>query len=71
VRSRRSSEGEHSLRILAILADLRATVRALHEGAFGTLEWLEERRCPKARGRFPIWIGDWAAAAKVLLVPSL
>ena len=53
------------------MADLRATVRALHEGAFGTLEWLEERPLSEGARAFSDLDQGLAASAKVLLVPAL
>jgi alcohol dehydrogenase len=52
------------------MADLRATVRALHEGAFGSLDWLEERPLSEGAQAFSDLDRGLAASAKVLLVPA-
>lgn len=52
------------------MADLRATVKALHEGAFGSLEWLEERPMSEGAKAFSDLHQGLAASAKVLLVPD-
>jgi threonine dehydrogenase-like Zn-dependent dehydrogenase len=50
-------------------ADLRATVRALHEGAFGDLTWVEERSLAEGARAFEELDRGRLAAAKVLLIP--
>jgi alcohol dehydrogenase len=50
-------------------ADLRATVRALHEGAFGDLAWVEERPLADGARAFRDLHDGTAAAAKILLRP--
>lgn len=52
------------------MADLRATVSALHEGAFGTLDWLEERPMSEGAQAFADLHEGVAASAKVLLRPA-
>ncbi|WP_118184466.1 galactitol-1-phosphate 5-dehydrogenase [Paraburkholderia phosphatilytica] len=53
------------------MADLRATVRALRERAFGTLEWLDERPLSEGARAFADLDRGLATSAKVLLVPAL
>jgi len=50
-------------------ADLRATVQALHEGAFGDLSWVEERGLADGGRAFKDLDRGRLAAAKVLLLP--
>ncbi len=50
-------------------ADLRATVAALHSGAFGGLEWVEERRLAEGAAAFADLDAGRSAAAKILLRP--
>jgi alcohol dehydrogenase len=50
-------------------ADLRATVAALAEGAFGDLSWVEERRLDEGQQAFLDLDQGRCAAAKVLLRP--
>jgi 2-desacetyl-2-hydroxyethyl bacteriochlorophyllide A dehydrogenase len=50
-------------------ADLRATVRALHGGAFGDLAWVEERPLAGGAQAFRDLHDGTAAAAKILLRP--
>ena len=50
-------------------ADLRATVRALHGGAFGDLAWVEERPLADGARAFRDLHDGTAAAAKILLRP--
>ena len=50
-------------------ADLRATVRALHGGAFGDLAWVEERPLAEGARAFRDLHDGNAAAAKILLRP--
>jgi alcohol dehydrogenase len=50
-------------------ADLRATVRALHDGAFGDLVWVEERPLAEGARAFRDLHDGTAAAAKILLRP--
>jgi alcohol dehydrogenase len=50
-------------------ADLRATVRALHGGAFGDLAWVEERPLADGARAFRDLHDGSAAAAKILLRP--
>jgi alcohol dehydrogenase len=50
-------------------ADLRATVRLLHEGAFGDLAWVEERPLAEGANAFRDLHEGRTAAAKVLLRP--
>jgi len=50
-------------------ADLRATARALHAGAFGDLAWVEERPLADGPHAFRDLHDGAAAAAKILLRP--
>lgn len=50
-------------------ADLRAAARALHEGAFGDLAWVEERPLAEGDRAFEDLHHGRAAAAKILLRP--
>jgi 2-desacetyl-2-hydroxyethyl bacteriochlorophyllide A dehydrogenase len=50
-------------------ADLQATVRALHDGAFGDLAWVAERRLADGARAFEDLDRGRLAAAKVLLIP--
>lgn len=50
-------------------ADLRATARALHAGAFGGLAWVEERPLADGARAFRDLHDGAAAAAKILLRP--
>jgi alcohol dehydrogenase len=50
-------------------ADLRATARALHEGAFGDLAWVEERPLADGARAFDDLHHGRSAAAKILLRP--
>jgi alcohol dehydrogenase len=50
-------------------ADLRATVAALAEGAFGDLSWVEERRLDEGQQAFLDLDQGRCASAKVLLRP--
>ncbi len=50
-------------------ADLRATVAALHAGAFGRLEWVEERTLAEGAAAFADLDAGRSAAAKILLRP--
>jgi len=50
-------------------ADLRAAVRALHEGAFGDLAWVEERSLAEGAQAFRDLDQGRAAAAKIVLRP--
>jgi alcohol dehydrogenase len=50
-------------------ADWRATVRALHEGAFGDLAWVEERPLADGAAAFRDLHEGRAAAAKIVLRP--
>jgi 2-desacetyl-2-hydroxyethyl bacteriochlorophyllide A dehydrogenase len=51
-------------------ADLRATVAALAAGAFGALEWVEERTLSAGAGAFADLDAGRSAAAKILLRPG-
>ena len=51
-------------------ADLRATVRALHDGAFGDLAWVEERPLADGARAFTDLDAGRAAAAKIVLLPQ-
>ncbi len=51
-------------------ADLRAAVRALHEGAFGSLDWVEERPLAEGARAFSDLHQGRAAAAKIVLRPQ-
>jgi alcohol dehydrogenase len=51
-------------------ADLRATVQKLHEGAFGDLSWVEERRMEEAPQAFNDLHHGRTPSAKVLLIPE-
>ncbi len=50
-------------------ADLRATVVALHGGAFGALEWVEERTLADGAAAFADLDAGRSGAAKILLRP--
>ncbi|HLX30844.1 MAG TPA: alcohol dehydrogenase catalytic domain-containing protein [Casimicrobiaceae bacterium] len=50
-------------------ADLRATARALHDGAFGDLGWVEERPLADGAAAFRDLQEGRAAAAKIVLRP--
>jgi alcohol dehydrogenase len=52
------------------MADLRATVTALHEGAFGSLAWLEQRPLTEGAQAFADLHAGLAKSSKVLLVPQ-
>ena len=51
------------------MADLRATARALHDGAFGDLAWVEERRLADGAAAFRDLHEGREAAAKIVLKP--
>ena len=51
-------------------ADLRATVKALHEGAFGELDWVEERPLKDGAQAFRDLDEGRTAAAKLILRPG-
>jgi 2-desacetyl-2-hydroxyethyl bacteriochlorophyllide A dehydrogenase len=51
------------------MADLRATVRAIAEGAYGSLDWIETRALADGAHAFADIDAGRAAAAKILLVP--
>jgi alcohol dehydrogenase len=50
-------------------SDLRAAARALHEGAFGSLDWVEDRPLSEGSRAFSDLHRGRAAAAKILLRP--
>jgi 2-desacetyl-2-hydroxyethyl bacteriochlorophyllide A dehydrogenase len=50
-------------------SDLRATARALHEGAFGDLAWVEERPLAEGAAAFHDLHEGRSAAAKIVLRP--
>jgi len=50
-------------------ADLRAAVRLLHEGAFGSLDWIETRRLEEGPKAFADIAAGNIASAKVVLLP--
>jgi 2-desacetyl-2-hydroxyethyl bacteriochlorophyllide A dehydrogenase len=50
-------------------ADLRATVAALHDGAFGDLAWVEERPLADGAAAFRDLAAGRSAAAKIVLRP--
>jgi alcohol dehydrogenase len=52
------------------MADLRATVQAIRDGAFGSLEWVESRPLAEGGRAFADIDAGRTAAAKILLVPS-
>jgi 2-desacetyl-2-hydroxyethyl bacteriochlorophyllide A dehydrogenase len=52
------------------MADLRATVNALHEGAFGALNWLEHRPLSEGAQAFADLHAGVAESSKVLLIPE-
>ncbi|MDR5784895.1 alcohol dehydrogenase catalytic domain-containing protein [Caballeronia sp. LZ065] len=52
------------------MADLRATVRALHEGAFGSLSWLEHRPLAEGAQAFMDLHAGRAKSSKILLIPE-
>ena len=51
------------------MADLRATVTGLHEGAFGDLGWVEERPLADGASAFLDLHEGKSAAAKIVLIP--
>lgn len=51
-------------------ADLRATVKALHEGAFGDLSWVETRDLADGGRAFADLDQGRSAAAKIVLTPA-
>lgn len=51
------------------MADLHATARALHEGAFGDLAWVEERPLAEGARAFDDLHHGRSAAAKIVLRP--
>jgi alcohol dehydrogenase len=51
------------------MADLRATVTGLHEGAFGDLSWVEHRPLADGAGAFADLHEGKSAAAKIVLLP--
>ncbi|SAL07203.1 dehydrogenase [Caballeronia calidae] len=52
------------------MADLRATVSALHQGAFGSLTWLEQRPLSEGAQAFADLHAGLAGSSKVLLIPT-
>ncbi|WP_321800012.1 alcohol dehydrogenase catalytic domain-containing protein [Caballeronia sp. J97] len=52
------------------MADLRATVGALHEGAFGALTWLEHRPLADGAQAFADLHAGLAKSSKILLIPE-
>ncbi len=50
-------------------ADLRATVKALHRGIFGDLDWVETRRLDDGAAAFNDLAEGRAASAKIVLLP--
>lgn len=50
-------------------ADLRSTINALSEGAFGDLTWVETRKLTEGAGAFRDLGNGCAAAAKLVLLP--
>jgi threonine dehydrogenase-like Zn-dependent dehydrogenase len=52
------------------MADLRATVSALHEGAFGALAWLEHRPLAEGAQAFADLHAGLAKSSKILLIPE-
>jgi threonine dehydrogenase-like Zn-dependent dehydrogenase len=52
------------------IADLRAAVTALHEGAFGTLEWIEERPLTEGNSAFQDLDKGRTASGKIVLTSS-
>lgn len=50
-------------------ADLRAAVRLLHEGAFGSLDWIETRKLEEGPKAFADITAGNIASAKVVLLP--
>ena len=52
------------------MADLRATVAALHEGAFGSMSWLEQRPLSEGPQAFADLHAGAAMSSKVLLIPA-
>ena len=51
-------------------SDLRATVKALHDGVFGDLAWVEERPLPAGAAAFEDLHHGRSAAAKIVLRPQ-
>jgi 2-desacetyl-2-hydroxyethyl bacteriochlorophyllide A dehydrogenase len=51
------------------MADLRATVAALHEGAFGDCSWVEERPLADGSAAFTDLHEGKSASAKIVLLP--
>ncbi|MDR3098284.1 MAG: alcohol dehydrogenase catalytic domain-containing protein [Paraburkholderia sp.] len=52
------------------MADLRATVAALHEGALGSLAWLEQRPLSEGAQAFADLHEGVAKSSKILLIPD-
>lgn len=52
-------------------ADMRATVLALHQGAFGTLDWVETRDMADGAKAFDDLDKGLTASAKLILIPSV
>ncbi len=50
-------------------ADLRATVKKLHSGAFGDLGWVERRSLSDGAGAFDDLLHGRTAAPKIVLCP--
>ena len=50
-------------------ADLRATVKKLHSGAFGDLDWVERRSLSDGAGAFDDLLHGRTAAPKIVLCP--
>jgi threonine dehydrogenase-like Zn-dependent dehydrogenase len=50
--------------------DLVAAIRALHEGALGSLDWVEERALSEGPAAFVALSQGSSAAAKIVLRPS-
>lgn len=53
------------------MADMQATVAALHEGAFGDLGWVEQRSLVDGPAAFAALDSGAIAAGKLVLVPEL
>ena len=52
------------------MVDVRATVRALHSGALGNLDWIEQRPMSEGAQAFSDLSSGRSASAKIVLIPD-
>ena len=52
------------------MVDVRATVKALHSGALGSLDWIEQRPMSAGAQAFSDLSGGHSASAKIVLIPD-